>query len=147
MYLIYSMVKKIETILVPLDGSKNSVRGLDTAIYFARRCQAIILCLYVIPVYPENFSDSVNPFRMFFLKDSETILGKAKTKAAKKGVLLKTKLTYGNPSAEIIDLAKKRKVDLIVIGSRGRTGLKEIFLGSVANAVVHKSRVPVLVVK
>ncbi len=141
------MVKKIKKILVPLDGSKNSLRGLDVAISFARECKAVILCLYVIPVNPMTFSDSVVPFQILFPKDAKIVLEKAKTQAAKKGVLLNTKLIYGSPSAEITDLANKRKVDFIVIGSRGRSGLKEIFLGSVANAVVHKSRTPVLVVK
>ena len=141
------MVKKIKKILVPLDGSKNSLRGLDVAISFARECKAVILCLYVIPVNPMTFSDAVVPFQILFPKDAKIVLEKAKTQAAKKGVLLNTKLVYGSPSAEIIDLANKRKVDFIVIGSRGRSGLKEIFLGSVANTVVHKSRTPVLVVK
>ncbi len=138
---------KIKKILVPVDGSKNSLRGLDVAISFARQCKATILCPYVIPVSPMTFSDAVIPFQIIFPEDAKIVLKKAKTLAAKKGVLLQTKLIYGSPSAEIIDLANKRKVDFIVIGSRGRSGLKEIFLGSVANVVVHKSRTPVLVVK
>jgi nucleotide-binding universal stress UspA family protein len=46
--------KKIKKILVPLDGSKNSMRGLDEGIYLARQCQATITGLYVIPIYPRN---------------------------------------------------------------------------------------------
>ncbi len=109
---------KIKKILVPVDGSKNSLRGLDVAISFARQCKATILCLYVIPVSPMTFSDAVVPFQIIFPKDAKIVLEKTKTSAAKKGILLTTKLIYGIPSAEITDLANKRKVDLIVIGSR-----------------------------
>ena len=59
--------------------------------------------------------------------------------------MFKSKIIFGSPIVEIIDMAKG--FDIIVIGSRGQSGLKEIFLGSVANAVVHKSKIPVLVIK
>jgi len=44
-------------------------------------------------------------------------------------------------------MANSKKFDIIVIGSRGQSGLKEVFLGSVARAIVHKSKIPVLVIK
>ena len=44
-------------------------------------------------------------------------------------------------------MARNKEFDIIVIGSRGQSGLKEVFLGSVANAIVHKSKIPVLVIK
>ena len=47
--------RSIKKILVPIDGSKNSMRGLDEAIYLARQCHATITGLYVIPIYPRNF--------------------------------------------------------------------------------------------
>jgi nucleotide-binding universal stress UspA family protein len=71
----------------------------------------------------------------------------AKTICAQKGIMFQSKIIFGSPSLEIDEMAKKKGFDIIVIGSRGESGLKEIFLGSVANAVVHKSKIPVLVIK
>jgi nucleotide-binding universal stress UspA family protein len=139
--------KKIKKILVPLDGSKNSMRGLDEAIYIARQCQAIVTGVYIIPIYPRNLADAIMPYQIHLTKEAKKFMSSAKTCAAQKGVLFKSKIIYGSPSSEITDLAKDKKFDLIVIGSRGHGGIKEVFLGSVATAVIHKSKVPVLVVK
>jgi nucleotide-binding universal stress UspA family protein len=141
------MANSIKKILVPLDGSKNSMRGLDEAIYLARQCQAIVTGLYIIPIYPRNLVDAIMPYQIHLTKEAKKFMSSAKTRAAQKGVLFKSKIIYGSPSSEITDLAKDKKFDLIVIGSRGHGGIKEVFLGSVATAVIHKSKVPVLVVK
>ncbi|MFB5597613.1 MAG: universal stress protein [Nitrosopumilaceae archaeon] len=139
--------KKIKKILVPIDGSKNSMRGLDEAIYIARQCQAIVTGIYIIPIYPRNLADAIMPYQIHLTKEVKKYMRSAKTRAAQKGVLFRSKIIYGSPSSEIIDFAKDKKFDLIVIGSRGHGGIKEVFLGSVASAVVHRSKVPVLVVK
>lgn len=138
---------KIKKILVPIDGSKNSLRGLDEAIYLARQCQATITGLYVIPVYPRNLSDAIMPYQIVLTKEAKTLMDKSKVHCAQHGIDFKSAVVYGSPMIEIIDLAHSKKFDLIVIGSRGNSGVKEVFLGSVANAVVHKSKIPVLVVK
>ena len=137
--------KNIKKILVPIDGSKNSMRGLDEAIYLARQCHATITGLYVIPIYPRNFSDAIMPYQIHLTKSAKKFMESAKTKCAQKGIMFKSKIIFGSPTIEINEMAKA--YDIIVIGSRGQSGLKEIFLGSVANAVVHKSKIPVLVIK
>ena len=139
--------KKIKKVLVPVDGSKNSFRGLDEAIYIARQCQATITGLYVIPIYPRNLADAIMPYQIHLTKEAKKHMGTAKKRAAQKGIVFKSKIVFGSPISEITDLAKEKKFDLIVIGSRGHTGVKEVFLGSVARGVVHKSRIPVMVVK
>ena len=139
--------RSIKKILVPIDGSKNSMRGLDEAIYLARQCHATITGLYVIPIYPRNFSDAIMPYQIHLTKSAKKFMESAKIKCAEKGIIFKSKILFGSPSFEINELVKRKGFDIIVIGSRGKSGLKEIFLGSVANAVVHKSKVPVLVIK
>ena len=139
--------KKIKKILVPLDGSKNSLRGLDEAIYIARQCQAEITGLYVIPMYPRNLADALMPYQIHLTKDAKKFMQKAKTVCAKNGIMFRSIIEIGSPTTEIEHLSKKKKFDIIVVGSRGYSGIKEAFLGSVANSVVHKSKVPVLVVK
>jgi len=140
-------MNKIKKILVPLDGSKNSLRGLDEAIYLARQCQAVITGLYVIPIFPRNLSDVIMPFQIQLTKEARKFMDGAKVRCAQKGIVFKSKIIFGNPKMEIDDFSQKGKFDIIVIGSRGQSGIKEAFLGSVANAIVHKSKVPVLVVK
>ena len=142
------MIKKnFKKILVPFDGSKNSYRGLDHAIYLARQCQATITGIYIMPIYPRNFSDSIMPYQIVLKKEATKFMNKAKTLSAKKGIVFNSKIDYGSPSIDIPNFAKEKKFGLIVIGSRGNSGIKETFLGSVANSIVHKSKVPVLVVK
>ncbi len=139
--------KKIKNILVPLDGSKNSLRGLDNAISIARACQAIITVVYVIPIYPKNIFDAIMPYYIRPEKEAKKFVAKAKKRAAQKGILLKSKIINGSPTEEIHNLAKSKKFDLIVIGARGLGSIKEAFLGSVSHAIVHKVRIPVLVSK
>jgi len=143
------MVVKTKKILAPLDGSKNSIRGLDMAIHIARQSQGTIIALAVksVPgiyaIHPLGFLD--------FNSTSEVkkILSNAKLRAAKKGIKLIGKAISGDPGYDIARFANNSKngIDLVVIGARGRSSAKEIFLGSVSNYVLHKSKKPVLVVK
>ena len=143
------MAIKTKKILVPLDGSKNSIRRLDMAIHLARQSQGTIIALAVktVPgiyaIHPLGFLD--------FNSTSEVkkILSDAKLRAAKKGIKLIGKAISGDPGYDIARFVNNSKngIDLVVIGARGRSSAKEIFLGSVSNYVLHKSKKPVLVVK
>ena len=143
------MVIKTKKILVPLDGSKNSVRGLDMAIHIARQSHGTITALSVksVPgiyaIHPLGFLDFNS------MSEVKKILEDAKTRAAKKGIQLTPKALAGDPGFDIVRFAnnKKNRIDLIVIGARGRSSAKEIFLGSTSNYVLHKSKKPVLIVK
>ena len=139
--------KNIKKILVPLDGSKNSIRGLDNAISIARACHATITGIYILPLYPRNLVDAVIPYVMHPERVAKKFLADAKKRAAQKGILFKSKIIWGSPVSEIEDMTKAKKFDLIVIGARCMGSLKELFLGSVSNAIVHKSKIPVMVVK
>ncbi len=141
---------KIKKILVPLDGSKNSIRGLDKAISFAKACHSTITALYVKSVPPIYALHPLGFMSLNQVKEAKKFLISAKTRAAKKGILLTHKIIVaGDPGFDIVRFAhnKKNKVDMIVIGSRGRSKAKEVFLGSVSNYVLHKSKLPLLVVK
>ncbi len=141
--------KKIKKILVPLDGSKNSIRGLDKAISFARACHSTITALYVKPVVAIYALHPIGFLSLNQVTEAKKFIESAKTRAAKKGILLTHKIIGGEPGVDIVRFAhnKKNKVDMIVIGSRGRSKAKEVFLGSVSNYVLHKSKLPLLVLK
>jgi len=138
---------EIKKILVPLDGSKDSFKGLAEAIYLARQCNATITGLCVIPLYTVNLGRLLTRLRKESEKEAKKFMFKAKTLAAQNGIVFHEKIMYGNEAWEITEFASYKKFDIIVMGSRGMGAIKEAFLGSVANAVVHKSKIPVLVVK
>ena len=141
------MIKSIKKILVPIDGSKTSFKALNEAIYLARQCGATITGLCVIPIYTINLGRLLTSLKNQSIKEAKKFMANAKTISAQNGIVFNSKIIYGNEVWEITEFASYKKFDLIIIGSRGVGPLKEMFLGSVANAVVHKSKVPVLVVK
>jgi nucleotide-binding universal stress UspA family protein len=143
------MVKGIKKILVALDGSKNSIRGLDKAISLARAGHGTITALYIKTVPAVYALHPIGFMSLNQVSEAKKFLISAKTRAAKKGILLSHKIIGGEPGFDIVRYAhnKKNKIDIIVIGARGRGIAKEIFLGSVSNYVVHKSKLPVLIVK
>ena len=142
------MIKgKINKILVPLDGSKNSIRGLARAIYLARQCQATITGIYVRPIPGIYAVHPMGPIKLELEKEAKKFLESAKKTSAQNGILFRSKIIGGDPGYDIVKFAKNKKFDLIVIGARGRTSLRETFLGSVSNYVIHKSKIPVLIVK
>ena len=72
----------------------------------------------------------------------------AKTKCARHGIYFRYFVIPGSDAGyDIIRFSKKHRVDMIIIGARGLGGLKKMFLGSVSNYVVHKSKIPVMIVK
>ena len=147
----------IRKILVPLDGSRNSYRGLDEAISLVRQCtrwirsgkMASIIGIYVkdapgvYALHPIGFISSALD------KEGRRVIARARTKCAKKGVTFHGKIFGGDPPSDIVRFAhnKRNGINMIVIGARGRGTFKGIFLGSVSNYIVHKSKIPVLVVK
>jgi len=74
-------------------------------------------------------------------------IGPAMNRAEKAGATFKYKTGGGKTGSETVKFAKKGKFDMIVIGARGLGGAKEAFLGSTSNYVMHKTNIPVLVVK
>jgi len=138
---------KIKKILVPLDGSANSFRGLDEAINLARQCQATITGYYVLPVSKPRVDEPISSLEKVFLDNAAKFMNKAKTRAAKKGILFYDRISYGDEGSKIVEFSKRNNFDLIVIGSRGRGSAKEVFLGSTSNYVMHKSKKPVMIIK
>ncbi len=140
-------LQEIKKILIPMDGSKNSLRGLDTAIYIARQCHATLTGLYVMPIYPKSLLLKPIPYEADLSKIARAFLEKAKTRSAQNGIVFNEKIVKGHVAEVILDFAKDKKFDLIVMGARGMGSVKEVFLGSVSNAIVHKSKIRVLIVK
>ncbi|MGD2107517.1 MAG: universal stress protein [Nitrosopumilaceae archaeon] len=140
-------MEKIKTILVPMDGSKNSFKALTKAIFLAKKCGASISALYVLRTAFDNPNLIYVPQTQNELKKVEKFLDTAKNQVIKNSIKFKKEIVFGHEAKQIIDFAQKKKFDLIVIGARGRGTIKQMLLGSVSNAVVHSSKVPVLVIR
>lgn len=141
------MIKtKIKKILVALDGSKNSYRGLDMGIYLARQCDTKLIGIYVISNIPKTYHGLKYPEKPLLIA-ADDIMETAKIRCARHGILFEKKIDFGDPGLKITKFAKSLNFDIIVIGARGMSNLKEIFLGSVSNYVLHKSTIPVMIVK
>jgi nucleotide-binding universal stress UspA family protein len=149
----------IQRILVAVDGSKPSIDAGTQAIDIAKRFDAELIALYVVsPDVRYNYvEDVITPRLPKALKDvvmiamqkGEKHVDKVKQKASEKNVKVKTDVVIGISSVvkEIIEYAEKNRIDMIVIGSRGLSGIKKMLLGSVASGVVTYAHCPVLVTK
>ena len=142
------MMQKINNILVPIDGSDASIRGLNLAIMFAKSLDAKITVLNVIR-YSNGFQFPVSSeIKQIHQKNAERIILEAQNMARKQNILFIGKILKGNNiGREIIKFSKIKKYDLIVIGSRGPYAGSETFLGSVANYILHKTKIPVTITK
>ncbi|KRT60817.1 MAG: universal stress protein [Thaumarchaeota archaeon CSP1-1] len=140
---------KIKKILAPLDGSKSSLRGLDMAIALARQFNAIIVGICVIYSAPRSEFRGAGSVEKGSYEKVKKFMNAAKTLAAQNGIVFDEKISYGDAGYNIVKFAhnKKNKIDMIVIASRGRGAVKEMFFGSVSHYVLHASNLPVLVVK
>jgi len=138
-------------IMVCLDGSKNSLRGLDAAILFAKQSDATI-----IGVHSDTSFSAFSAVRAPILpekkwkKGAKALMNVAKKKVEKNKIKFEGIVIGGHTSG--IDLTTfannpGNKIDQIVIGSRGMGFPKEIFFGSTSNFILHKAKPPVTVVK
>ncbi|MDQ1274342.1 MAG: hypothetical protein QG591_2972 [Planctomycetota bacterium] len=141
----------IKNILCPIDYSVYSEMALKYAIEFAEKYQAKLYLVHVldIRVYDINDPDLYN----VNIVDEETInklrerLLKCVNEDTKSKISVEAIIIQGVPFAEIIRTAKECKIDLIVLGTHGRTGLSHALMGSVAEKVVRKAPCPVLTIR
>ena len=106
--------KKISKILVPLDGSKNSIRGLETAITLARNCDATITGVHSIYAPPHSEFKGVGSVEEAYNTNMKKFIDEAKTLAAENGIVFTDKIVYGEIGYNIIKMAHgKSKFDMM----------------------------------
>lgn len=136
--------------LVPVDGSDNSFRALDQAIFLAKSTGASVTAMHVIENPPTVYVESqklLNDLLSNYRAESAKVLDKCKQIAEKSGVKIETVIAEGDAASNINGYAHKEGFDLIIIGSRGLGRFKEMVLGSVSNKVLHHAKCSVLIVK
>lgn len=139
-------------ILVPVDFSGESKKAIQYAIAFARQFGASIVLLHVVEpvVYPSDVGYGpvvVQVPNSNAIKRAKTRLSALGKKQAGEEILIDTAVLSGSPHVEIIEAAKTLKIDLIVIGTHGYTGLDHALMGSTAEKVVRHAPCPVFVVR
>ena len=140
-------------ILVPVDGSPTSARGLAEAIKLTRDARAKLLLLHVVEEYAilgiPDAGANIGPMLDALKRAGRATLGKIERSARRLGARSETMLVEdfsGRVANAIVDRAKRWRADLIVMGTHGRRGLDRVLLGSNAELVVRYSTVPVLLV-
>jgi nucleotide-binding universal stress UspA family protein len=143
----------LEKIIVPLDGSDWSFRAAKYAIKIAKMANAEIIFMHAVVNPPYGDPRSAGIMITAYIKEAEELAElwyeKAGNMASNAGVkfMAETILDVASAADSIVNYAESKKADLIVIGTKGRTGLKRLLLGSVASGVVTHARCPVLVTR
>jgi nucleotide-binding universal stress UspA family protein len=143
-------------ILIATDGSKHSEHAANMGIELAKlskgRVTAIFIAdmgRYFVPISDAGFSissEAMDSIRSSILKSGETAVQRIEEMAKAAGVAAEGKVIEGRPANDLMKFAEDAGMDVIVIGSIGKTGLEKFLLGSVAEKVVRNSKVPVLIV-
>lgn len=152
----------LENILITTDGSKPSELAAEYGIELAKRLGGKVTALYVadtskfasigtptvpfLDISPQAINDAFMGLRCFALKEAEISTNLIQERAKDSGVPCEKLIVEGYPAREILRTAEENKMDIIVMGSIGKTGSGDFLLGGVAGKVVMNSTVPVLVV-
>ena len=139
-------------ICCPIDFSDASRAAMEVAADLARRSGADLVLLHAYPIPGYTFPDGsvvASPKMMQDLADqAERHLEEWRGEAAKiVGSRVTTQKAIGEPAAEIVAFARSAGVDLVVVGTHGRTGIEHALMGSVAERVVRRAHCPVLTVR
>ncbi|MBZ0122027.1 MAG: universal stress protein [Sandaracinaceae bacterium] len=139
----------IRRILCPVDFSEPSDRAFEYALDFATKfgAEVHLVHVYQLPVYalPDG-AMMAGPELTVKITDELSQALKAQAGKAPAGSKVQTHLVEGIPYREVTRLAEELGCDLIVMGTHGRTGIKHLLLGSVAERVVRTAKVPVITI-
>ncbi len=142
-----------KTILVPLDGSKRAERILPYVEELAERCESEVVLLTIseppalpsgphgsrVDVYQQEVEHAHN--------EAEAYLRTLDGEFREKGVKARSRVVHGPVVKSILDAAEEADADLIALASHGRTGLSQVFYGSVAAGVLHRADRPLLLIR
>jgi nucleotide-binding universal stress UspA family protein len=141
----------MKRILVPTDFSDHAEKALKTAAFIAKKTESEIFLLHLLEL-PNQMINSVSgsnhiPEVMLFIKKANETLQKIKEQPYLNGITVIASVQFERAFSGIISFNKKNKIDLIVMGSNGTSGIEEILIGSNTEKVVRLSEIPVLVIK
>ena len=141
-------------ILVPLDGSETAESIIPHVKEIASGCHVSTVVLLRVIEQPETGASSswggvvssqqLDTIVKKVMNEATTYLSKVADELKKEGMIIQTRIIQGSPADSILDYAHENNIDLIIMSTRGRSGIARWVFGSVAEKVVHHSPVPVL---
>jgi nucleotide-binding universal stress UspA family protein len=138
----------MKRIVIGTDGSAGGHAAVEVGIELARAAGAVATIVYVrhspLPILGDPYYQRALSVE---LQKGRCAVDEAAAQADEAGVGNESEVLEGDPAERILELARLREADLIVVGSRDRGALAETLLGSVSGAIVHHADRPVLVVK
>ncbi len=142
----------MKRILVPVDFSVQAERALEAAAQIASKVATEIYLLHMVDLPAnqtdmEDHGDASGPAKMLFLRKVHEKFEEMMNLKFLDGLTVHEEIRFHKTFSGIIDYSKELNIDLIIMGSQGATGIKEMFIGSNTEKVVRHSDVPVLVVK
>jgi nucleotide-binding universal stress UspA family protein len=144
---------EFKNVLVATDGSRYSIAAASEAIGIAKLNGSKLTVIAVVPsefMPPTDIELAMSEREMIAekeMREAEKNAKAVKEAAQKEGVAVQAFVLSGKPSDAIIETAKEKNADLIVLGSHGRTGIEKLLMGSVAERVIVLANSAVLVVK
>ena len=137
-------------ILVATDGSANTARAIKYGIELARIADADVCAVYVLDTSAcasMPMDAAWTSLYELLRAEGNEALKYVEEKCEQSSVPFEGVVLDGHPAHEIVDYANENEIDLIVMGTLGKTGLDRILLGSVASTVAHTSSVPVMIIR
>lgn len=138
-----------DNVLVATDGSSGTTETLEHAVSIARDNGAMVHGLYVVDrrLFLAAEKDTQDDVRQSLVEEGEVALDDIAVRGEEAGLTVETEMKDGIPHKTITEYAEETNIDLVVMGTHGRTGRDRVAnLGSVTERVVEESPVPVLVV-
>ena len=137
----------LEKVLLATDGSNHSIKAAAAALEFAQKNSAAVEIIYVFPIIFHNPTEEY-PMPQTNLKElAQKVIEKTAVEFIEKGVPFTTRIENGEPAEKICAAAESGDISLIIMGSRGQSGLSRFLMGSVSAKVVKHAHCAVLVIR
>jgi nucleotide-binding universal stress UspA family protein len=135
-------------ILVAVDGSESSKKAFVKSVFLAQKCDSKLYVVNVVLDW-EYGGDSAATFELIdeLRAKGTALLEQCRKQVLQSNVQVETMLEQGDYAHEIIEVAKRKDCELIIMGSRGMSPIKELMLGSVSLKVMHHASCPVMIVR
>lgn len=144
---------KYKKVLFCTDFSKNSDCAFDYAFGIAKRDEGVLYILHVIPTTSDSqrleqwlSKEQMETVKATLREDRENTFNDKYLKHIKDKTRVKIVTDSGREDEKILKFAQKEKIDIIVIGTHGRTGIKHVLLGSIAEKIIRRSPIPVFII-
>lgn len=137
-------------ILIPTDNSKVSIEAAKQALEIAKLMNSKVYVIYVVDIMPfvglptEGFWESM---KEILEEEGKEAFNKIESIAKEFDINIVSEILEGNPAKEIVEYANKKNINLIVMGTSGKSGIDRLLLGSVAEKVSKRAQCPILLVK